>query len=103
MIEPTLTSQLLGVGALLIGFIGAGIHTHNIDLKKAEERKMQQQHDADIIRASQEAFAKGCEAERRAIRENIRRPFAGFTFDNEKPEGLKPELIGLPAPRNLRG
>ena len=61
------------------------------------------QHDTDIIRASQEAFAKGREAEREAIRENIRRPFAGFTFDNEKPEGLKPELVGLPAPRNLRG
>lgn len=103
MFEPSLTSQLLGVGVLLIGFLGAGIHTYNIDLKKAEEKKMQQQHDADIIRASQEAFAKGCEAERRAIRENIRRPFAGFTFDNERPEGLKPELVGLPAPRNLRG
>lgn len=103
MFEPSLTSQLLGVGALFVGFIGAGIHTHNIELKKAEEKKMQQRHDADIIRVSQEAFAKGREAERRAIRENIRRPFAGFTFDNEKPEGLKPELVGLPAPRKLRG
>ena len=97
MIEPSLTSQLLGVGALLIGFLGAEIYTHNIDLKKAEEKKMQQQHDADIIRASQEAYVLGRTAERRVIRENIRRPFPGFTFDNEKPEGLKPELIGLPA------
>lgn len=103
MFEPSLTSQLLGVGALFIGFIGAGIHTYNIDLKKAEEKKMQQQHDADIIRARQEAYALGRTEERRAIRENIRRPFAGFTFDNERPEGLKPELVGLPAPRNLRG
>ena len=97
MFEPSLTSQLLGVGALLIGFLGAEIYTHNIDLKKAEEKKMQQQHDADIIRASQEAYVLGRTAERRVIRENIRRPFPGFTFDNEKPEGLKPELIGLPA------
>lgn len=103
MTEPTLTSQLLGVGALLIGFLGAGIYAHNINLKKTEEKKMQQQHDADIIRASQEAYALGRTAERRAIRENIRRPFPGFTFDNEKPEGLKPELVGLPAPRRLRG
>ena len=99
MFEPSLTSQLLGVGALFIGFIGAGIHTYKIDLKKAEDKKMQQQRDADIFRASQEASAKGREAERRAIRENIRRPFAGFTFDNERPEGLKPELVGLPAPK----
>lgn len=103
MFEPSLTSQLLGVGTLIIGFLGAGIHAHNIDLKKAEEKKAQLLRDADIIRASQEAFAKGREAEREAIRENIRRPFAGFTFDNERPEGLKPELVGLPAPRNLRG
>ena len=103
MTEPTLTSQLLGVGVLLIGFLGAGIHAHNIDLKKSEEKKMQQQHDADIIRARQEAYALGRTAERRVIRENIRRPFAGFTFDNERPEGLKPELVGLPAPRKLRG
>lgn len=99
MIEPSLISQFLGVGTLLIGFLGAGIHVHNIDLKKAEENKMQQQHDADIIRASQEAYALGRTAERRAIRENIRRPFAGFTFDNERPEGLKPELLALPQPK----
>ena len=103
MVEPSLTSQLLGVGALIIGFLGAGIHVHNIDLKKAEEKKMQQQYDEDIIQASQEAYALGRTAERRAIRENIRRPFPGFTFDNERPEGLKPELVGLPVPRNLRG
>ena len=99
MTEPTLTSQLLGVGALFIGFLGAGIHVHNREERKWKEKKMQQQHDADIIRASQEAFAKGREAEREAIRENIRRPFAGFTFDNERPEGLEPELVGLPAPK----
>ena len=99
MIEPSLTSQLLGVGVLIIGFLGAGIHTQKIDLKKAEKKKMQQQHDADIIRASQEAYALGRTTERRAIRENIRRPFAGFTFDNERPEGLKPELLALPHPK----
>ena len=103
MFEPSLTSQLLGVGTLIIGFLGAGIHAHNIGLKRAEEKKAQLLRDADIIRASQEAYALGRTAERRAIRENIRRPFSGFTFDNERPEGLKPELVGLPAPRNLRG
>lgn len=99
MFEPSLTSQLFGVGALLLGFLGAGIHTHNIDLKKAEEKKMQQQHDADIAQARQEAYALGRTAEREAIRENVRRPFAGFTFDNERPEGLKPELLALPQPK----
>lgn len=99
MFEPSLTSQLLGVGALFIGFLGAGIHAHNREERLRKEKKAQLLHDADIIRASQEAFAKGREAERRAIRENIRRPFPGFTFDNEKPEGLKPELLALPHPK----
>lgn len=103
MIEPSLTSQLLGVGVLFIGFLGAGIHVHNREERLREEKKTQLLHDADIIRASQEAFLKGREAEREAIRKNVRRPFAGFTFDNERPEGLKPEFVGLPAPRNLRG
>lgn len=99
MFEPSLTSQLLGVGALFIGFIGAGIHVHNREERMLKEKEAQLLRDADIIRASQEAFAKGREAERRAIRENIRRPFPGFTFDNEKPEGLKPELLALPHPK----
>lgn len=99
MFEPSLTSQLLGVGALLIGFLGAGIHAHNREERKWKEKKAQLLRDADITRARQEAFAKGREAERRAIRENIRKPFPGFTFDNEKPEGLKPELLALPQPK----
>ena len=99
MIEPSLTSQLLGVGALFIGFLGAGIHVHNREERLRKEKKAQLLRDAEIIRASQEAFAKGREAERRTIRENIRRPFAGFTFDNERPEGLKPELLALPHPK----
>ena len=99
MTEPTLTSQLLGVGALLIGFLGAGIHVHNREERLWKEKKAQLLRDADIIRASQEAFVKGREAERRAIRENIRRPFPGFTFDNERPEGLRPDLLALPYPK----
>lgn len=99
MIEPSLTSQLLGVGALFIGFLGVGIHVHKREERLCKEKKAQLLRDADITRASQEAFAKGREAEREVIRENIRRPFAGFTFDNERPEGLRPELLALPHPK----
>ncbi|CAM1659308.1 hypothetical protein SORA22_12360 [Streptococcus oralis] len=99
MFEPSLTSQLLGIGALLIGFLGAGIHVHNREERMLKEKEAQLLRDADIIRASQEAFSKGREAERRVIRENIRKPFPGFTFDNERPEGLKPELLALPHPK----
>ena len=99
MIEPSLTSQLLGVGALFIGFVGACIHVHNREERLWNEKKAQLLRNADITRARQEAYALGRTAERRKIRENIRKPFPGFTFDNERPEGLKPELVGLPAPK----
>lgn len=99
MFEPSLTSQLLGVGVLFIGFIGAGIHVHNREERMLKEKEAQLLRDADIIRASQEAYALGRTAERRAIRENTRRPFPGFTFDNERPEGLRPELLALPHPK----
>ena len=44
----------------------------------------------------------GREIERQKIRENIRREFPGFTFDNERPEGLRPEPLALPEPRRVR-
>ena len=99
MFEPSLISQLLGTGAVILGFFAAGIHAHN--LEKLEQAKKQEQlkHDTDIIKASQEAYNKGREAKWQEIRKNIRRPFPGFTFDNERPEGLRPEPLALPEPK----
>ncbi|HET1189400.1 TPA: hypothetical protein VZI21_002175, partial [Streptococcus pneumoniae] len=42
---------------------------------------------------------RGREAERQEIRKNIRRPFKGFTYDNEPPQGLRPEPLALPEPK----
>ena len=44
----------------------------------------------------------GREIEREQIRKNIRREFPGFTFDNEPPQGLRPEPLALPEPRRAR-
>ena len=44
----------------------------------------------------------GREIEREQIRKNIRREFKGFTFDNEPPQGLRPEPLALPEPRRAR-
>lgn len=99
MFEPSLISQLLGTGAVILGFFVAGIHAHNLEKQEQIKKQEQLKHDTDIIKASQEAYIRGREAKWQEIRENIQRPFQGFTFDNERPEGLRPEPLALPEPK----
>lgn len=99
MYEPPILDQLMGVGALLIGFVGACRHIKLQEERKEKERREEQEFASMIIQGYNHAYERGREAERQQIRKNIRRPFPGFTYDNEKPEGLKPELIALPAPK----
>ena len=101
MFEPSITSQILGVGALFIGFLGAGVHAHNLEKQEQKRKQEQLKHDTEIIRATQDAYARGREAKWQEIRKNIRREFKGFTFDNERPEGLRPEPLALPEPKGL--
>ena len=98
MFEPPLINQLLGTGAVILGFISAGI----LEKQKEEERRLQEEQDTQVIRACNELLEMGRDIERQKIRENIRRPFPGFTYDNEKPEGLEPERLALPEPRRMR-
>ena len=102
MFEPPLVSQLLGAGALVIGFLGAGILAHQREQQEFEERRLQEEKDTQVIRACNELLEMGREIERQEIRKNIRREFPGFTFDNEPPVGLRPEPLALPEPRRVR-
>lgn len=99
MFEPPLVSQLLGTGAVILGFISAGILAHQLETQKEEERRLQEELDTQVIRACNEILEMGREIERQEIRNNIRRPFPGFTYDNEPPVGLKPEPLALPEPK----
>lgn len=101
MFEPSITSQILGVGALFIGFFAAGVHAQNLEKQEQAKKQEQLNHDTEIIRATQDAYTRGREAKWQEIRKNIRRPFQGFTFDNERPEGLRPEPLALPEPKGL--
>ena len=101
MFEPPLVSQLLGTGAVILGFISAGILAHQLE-KQKEERRLQEEQDTQVIRACNELLEMGREIEREQIRKNIRRPFKGFTYDNEPPVGLRPEPLALPEPRRAR-
>ena len=102
MYEPSVVSQLLGTGAVILGFISAGILAHQLEKQKEEERRLQEEEDTQAIRACNELLEMGREIERQEIRKNIRRPFPGFTYDNEPPVGLRPEPLALPEPRRMR-
>ena len=99
MFEPPILDQLMGVGALVIGFLGAGILAHQREQQELEERRLQEEKDTQVIRACNELLEMGREIERQQIRKNIRREFKGFTYDNEPPQGLRPEPLALPEPK----
>ena len=99
MFEPPILNQLMGVGGLLIGFVGAYRHIKLQERRKEEERREEQEFASMIIQGYNHAFERGREDKWQEIRKNIRRPFPGFTFDNEPPEGLRPEPLALPEPK----
>ena len=92
MFEPPLINQLLGTGAVILGFISAGFLAHQAE-KREQEEDMQKVNEFNNI------IEIGRKIERQQIRKHIRREFPGFTFDNERPEGLKPEPLALPEPK----
>lgn len=99
MFEPPILDQLMGVGGLLIGFAAVCRHIKLREQREVEERRLQEEQDTQVIRACNELLEMGREIEREQIRKNIRREFKGFTYDNEPPVGLRPELLGLPEPK----
>ena len=102
MFEPPILNQLMGTGAVILGFIGAGILAHQLEKQKEEERRLQEEQDTQVVRSCNELLEMGREIEREEIRKNIRREFKGFTFDNEPPQGLRPDPLALPEPRRAR-
>lgn len=101
MFEPPILNQLMGTGAVILGFIGAGILAHQLEKQKEEERRLQEEQDTQVVRSCNELFEIGREIEREQIRKNIRREFPGFTYDNEPPVGLRLEPLALPEPKGL--
>lgn len=102
MFELPVVSQLLGAGALVIGFLGAGILVHQREQQELEERQLQEEQDTQAVNEFNKIVEIGRKIERQEIRKNIRREFPGFTFDNEPPQGLRPEPLALPKPRRVR-
>lgn len=102
MFEPPLLNQILGTGAVILGFIGIGILARQMELHELEKQRKQEEEDTQSVNEFNKIVEIGRKIERQEIRKNIRREFPGFTFDNERPEGLRPEPLALPEPRSAR-
>lgn len=99
MFEPPILNQLLGAGAVILGFIGAGILAAQMDKQEQEKKRKQEEEDTRAVNEFNKIVEIGRKIERQEIRKNIRREFPGFTFDNEPPVGLCPEPLALPEPK----
>lgn len=96
--EPSILSQLLGVATIIIFVAIAYAYVVRQDKLEESAKKKKQELEEKLLELSEELYEAGRHDERQAIRKNIRRKFQGFTFDNERPEGLKGEPLALPAP-----
>lgn len=99
MFEPPILDQLIGVGSLLLVFVGAYRYIKMQEQREEEERREEQEFASMIIQGRNHAYERGREDKWQEIRKNIRRPFKGFTYDNEPPVGLSPEPLALPEPK----
>ena len=99
MFEPPILDQLMGVGGLLLGFVAVYRHIKMQEQREEEERQKEQEFASIIIQGYNHAYERGREDKWQEIRKNIRRDFTGFTYDNERPEGLRPEPLALPEPK----
>ena len=95
MTEPTLTSQLLGVATVFICLFVAMLLIENNEQKRQRKAKEQEKLDRAII----EVYHQGRNQFNNIARMNIRNCDRKFTYDTEKPEGLREELLALPHPK----
>lgn len=80
MTEPSIVEQLLGVAVIFTTLFAMMVSIAN------EEKKV------EVVEEEQEDFYT-------IARKNIRNCDRQFTFDTQKPEGLRPELLALPYPK----
>lgn len=95
MNEPTVMSQLLGVAAIFICVSVAMVLIANQEQREKTEKRKQAEHDALVINVYQEGLGKF----NNIARENLRKSDKKFTYDTQKPEGLRPDLLALPQPK----
>lgn len=95
MTEPTLASQFLGVATIMICLFIALLLIANSEQKTKRQKEEQERLDRAII----DVYQQGRNQFNNIARENIRNCDRKFTFDTQKPEGLREELLALPYPK----
>ena len=92
MTEPNIISQLLGFTTTFICLFVALTVIENNEQKRKKQAKEQEMLDRTII----DVYQQGRNQFNNIARENIRNCDRKFTYDTEKPEGLREELLALP-------
>lgn len=92
MTEPTLASQLFGIMAIMTCLFVILLLIANSEQKARRQKEEQDRLDQAII----EVYQQGRNQFNNIARMNIRNCDRRFTYDTQKPEGLRPELLALP-------
>ena len=95
MTEPTLASQFLGIATIITCLFVILLLIASSEQKAKAKKKAQEEHDRMII----DVYQEGRNQFNNIARMNIRNCDRKFTYDSEKPEGLRPELLALPYPK----
>lgn len=94
MTEPTIASQFLGIATIITCLFIALLLIASSGQKAKAKKKAQEERDRMII----EVYQEGRNQFNNIARMNIRNCDRKFTYDTEKPEGLREELLALPHP-----
>ena len=95
MNEPSLTSQLLGLGTILVMMFVFMVLVAAQEEREQTRKRKQKEHDELFVNA----YQKGLNQFNNIARENLRKCDRSFTYDKQRPEGLCSELLALPAPK----
>ena len=95
MTEPTLASQFFGIATIITCLFIILLLIASSEQKAKAKKKAQEEHDRMII----DVYQQGRNQFNNIARMNIRNCDRKFTYDTEKPEGLREELLALPYPK----
>lgn len=95
MTEPTLASQFFGIATIITCLFIILLLIASSEQKAKAKKKAQEEHDKMII----DVYQQGRNQFNNIARTNIRNCDRKFTYDTQKPEGLRPELLALPHPK----
>ena len=95
MTEPSIAEQLLVVAATVICLFVTLLLIANSEQKAKRQKEEQERLNQAII----DVYQQGRNQFNNIARMNIRNCDRKFTYDTEKPEGLREELLALPYPK----